>query len=525
MQRRIFISYKTKKDNTEHKVAQRFYDMLTDEMITGFEYDVFLDTQKLRIGEDWADTIFKQLRKTHVLLVLLEEDTAESDWVQREVDIARGLRVAIYPIVVVDEEKLLELASTPEREKRIKDARSEEQKQIVKKQVYDEAFIEFTAKARQRLAIMNLQFDQFDINKNDDGKWIKDFGKHVEILVRQTLNDQRELIQRLQAKNSSPESDKDQRKDKLKIDGHNCEIILTTGDILAVEDVNVIVSSENDFMQMARAFERSTVSGALRFSGSSREGNLKVVEDTIQQQLDREVKHVGGRPVALGEVLATRTGTLHEDQLIQSNARYIFHVAAVRVTFGESDSPLKAMKKAATIKKAVVNCLQLMLTINESHGLLPSEQALLDRGEATDEQKKEFDKIQDNFKKKDLKRIIFPFFGTGRGGRNVEDVLPAMLEGIREFLLKHKGTECMEAIHLSAYSENDRAAALAAIAKFKKQEKKKEERESKRLEQEKKLQKAIEADEAPIQDDAAEDFEPDDNENNDDHDETDNAAD
>jgi len=38
-----------------------------------------------------------------VLIVLLQKETADSEWVQREVDVARGAQVSILPLQVDDE--------------------------------------------------------------------------------------------------------------------------------------------------------------------------------------------------------------------------------------------------------------------------------------------------------------------------------------------------------------------------------------------------------------------------------------
>ena len=57
--------------------------------------------------------------------------------------------------------------------------------------------------------------------------------------------------------------------------------------------------------------------------------------------------------------------------------------------------------------------------------------------------------------------IILPIFGTGHGGRPVQEVLPALIRGIKEFLLdvaqdpqKQKAFH-LERIYIAAYLDED----------------------------------------------------------------------
>ena len=66
-------------------------------------FDVFIDVNNLEVGKRWADEIYRNIHESDVLIVVIERDTAESEWVQREVDVARGANVSILPLRVGDE--------------------------------------------------------------------------------------------------------------------------------------------------------------------------------------------------------------------------------------------------------------------------------------------------------------------------------------------------------------------------------------------------------------------------------------
>src|SRR5512133_2771809 len=76
---RIFISHR----NTElsNEEAKCLYKAL-------HEFNPFLDIYTLDAGEEWKKEIYEHIHYGDVLVVLLEEETA-SEWVQREIDIAR----------------------------------------------------------------------------------------------------------------------------------------------------------------------------------------------------------------------------------------------------------------------------------------------------------------------------------------------------------------------------------------------------------------------------------------------------
>ena len=139
---------------------------------------------------------------------------------------------------------------------------------------------------------------------------------------------------------------------------------LTVGDIW--------VCSENTNMQMDNFYGKST-SATIRYLGAKRDLQ-EVVEDTIGDALRREM---GARlAVPPATVIATRAGALE-----QNNVKWIFHVAAV---MGE---PREGYRPVQRIDQCVKNALR---------------------------KAKEF-------QGDGVTSILFPIFGTGPGGGQVED--------------------------------------------------------------------------------------------------------
>jgi len=114
---------------------------------------------------------------------------------------------------------------------------------------------------------------------------------------------------------------------------HPCEIHLATGDITAMKGIDVIVNTENDYMQMAPIYERGTLSAHCDAEGALiRNGHL--IEDTVQQELDQQIAkspYFVSRPVSMTQIVPTHAGHAESRLVKQRHVRYIFHAATVRV--------------------------------------------------------------------------------------------------------------------------------------------------------------------------------------------------
>ena len=99
---KVFISYRN------IPLSKGEGDFLAKALKNDFGYEVFIDTQELKNkgGVGWAETIYDNIHSSDVLIVLLEHETHLSEWVQREVDVARGAHVAILPIAIIGEAEL-----------------------------------------------------------------------------------------------------------------------------------------------------------------------------------------------------------------------------------------------------------------------------------------------------------------------------------------------------------------------------------------------------------------------------------
>lgn len=95
----VFVSYKKKKEREAPQLALDIATKLEED----YHYKVFIDQKRLKPGKEWEKEIYDNIHKSDVLIVLLEAETAKSDWVQREVDVARGAHVSILPLQIADE--------------------------------------------------------------------------------------------------------------------------------------------------------------------------------------------------------------------------------------------------------------------------------------------------------------------------------------------------------------------------------------------------------------------------------------
>ena len=133
-------------------------------------------------------------------------------------------------------------------------------------------------------------------------------------------------------------------------EGSDQELVVMTGDIVKLHDiagfdkqVDVIVSLENTFLQLARFFDASisgSISGTLRYMDARKSETGGVAEDSLYESLQAKLaKDDIHLPVPLGSVIATPATQLADD----FGVKYIFHVAAMRGSPGDGYSMLDGM--------------------------------------------------------------------------------------------------------------------------------------------------------------------------------------
>ncbi len=407
MTMQVFISYK-KIDGKTPPVALNIAAQLKKR-----GYEAFIDEKKLPTGEAWAREIYRNIWRSGVLIVLLDEPTAQSEWVQREVDVARGAHVSILP---------LRLETTSDRA---------------------------IMQAIEKLAINDLQHSKtFHGTPEDYEQLVAD----IERLAKKTRNAQEAWIEQLDDLWHVQKAPT--RKALVSywlfggVDG--LRVHLATGDMTRLRDIDVLVNTENNYMQMARAFERTTLSASLRRAGALTTASA-LQEDTVQLALDAQLTQSPHyqRPILAGQVIPTVAG--HPDSvLVQRNGvRYLLHAATVMV-LGERLVTIEPEE----LQETVFNCFQAVEAIDAARGVISPEGSSWHEAEMAG---------QESYRP--IRSIAFPLLGTGRGGRDAREVADAMVEALGEYLLEnHARAEFYIAeVYLCAFSEDDVKHAQAAL--------------------------------------------------------------
>jgi O-acetyl-ADP-ribose deacetylase (regulator of RNase III) len=383
---KVFISYRNV------PLSQRVGESIANHLHHEYGFEVFIDTQKLRDlgGEQWAEAIYENVRSSDVLIVLLEPGTSESNWVQREIDVARGALVAVIPIVIV-----------PDAEIR-----------------------PHIGQIQHDLAISSLQYLLFD----PDNPNYPALQRSIQRRVKETRDDQtqwqRDLADRRRVK-PAERNDPFYAVYRLHEAPDLCRVCLAAGDMTRLPNIDVLVNTENNYMFMARTHENLTLSAALRREGSWIEDG-RILDDAVQRQLDQAIANTRfrSRPVELEQVIITPAGH-PEGQLVRNGARYIFHAATVRV----HPTLTEPIYTEHSIQRVVYNCLNAFRDVDRKQGVISPP--------GTEEHQTQ-QQAAATYADHRLTSIAFPTFGTGRGGRPVIDVLPNMIHAFRSYLLEQR---------------------------------------------------------------------------------------
>ncbi|MGB7341800.1 MAG: TIR domain-containing protein [Phototrophicaceae bacterium] len=360
MKRTIFVSHKN--TSNSNKVAKTIKKRMEEIGI-----NCFSDDENLLGGMNWNDEIMQSLKTCDVVVVILDEETGESDWVQREIDMAKAYRISILPVTMSTFTKI------------------------------ETALKRFNMEERQF-----MPFDPFEIEASLDA-----IVERIEPLAVETLNNQRAYFDewRLRSAESAPKKHAGNnnpneivfthpRTDKIKFH-------VACGDASQVSEFDVLVNTENNYMQMARFFETSTLSYAIRTNGAHFEDNVVLLEDTVQDELYQSAKIAGGLPVRDARVLVTSAGHSLSKLSKRTDYRYIFHVAAVRVSLKD-----RKVEPIETIQQFIRNCIEKVEMVDEAQGAikLSDDMFLIEP--------------DDNYQP--IQSILFPAFGAGDGGKPLE---------------------------------------------------------------------------------------------------------
>ena len=97
--KRVFLSYSRRNKTFAERLARDLNDA---------GLDVWVDWRQIQGGEIWQQEIFNGIERSDFLIVALSPPAVKSEWVQREVNMAREQGKIIVPVMAVNAFKELE---------------------------------------------------------------------------------------------------------------------------------------------------------------------------------------------------------------------------------------------------------------------------------------------------------------------------------------------------------------------------------------------------------------------------------
>lgn len=377
------------------------------------------------------DSNLEKISDSDIVIVLLTAKSINSLKVRREIDYAKGAKIEIIPLIV-KEDFDLKVALT---------------KSLDLNATYATKYLENTKHEMENLLQILKRAEESTSKKHNI--WFQTLSTGIEKSQKANSKDSPSKKHIYEPATAELHS--------YNLAGNNCKVYLSAGNMFEFENPNidVIVNSENNYMQMARFFESKTVSHQLRKLGAKFDGDNLLEQDTVQDELAELAFATFGRlPVPDGEVIVTSAGhpTSH---LRKYNVRYIFHAATILVT----DTGIMPIHISAT-KKSVKTALEKFWEINQQFGVI-SPLGTVER------------RIQQELVKhyQPIDSIIFPLFGTGHGQRSVDEAIIPMAEAFFEFLKSTIDNDNNERfgpkrIYLSVFSKEDIELADEVLSRF-----------------------------------------------------------
>jgi hypothetical protein len=270
----VFISYKKHGGQTPDYAKN-----IADTLQSKYGFEVFIDILRIDTADHWEQKIYDEIHRADVLILLLEPETAKSEWVQREVDFARGSGVEVLPLLMVDRRQ-----------------------------------VDIT-EAMQKLALSSVQHsDHFRHSEADFEK----LATNIRRLALATRAAQRAQYHRRESHWYNLPTDLKLKQYSYQMkDGQlpGVCVHLTTGDIMDMPPgtLDVMVNSENDYLEMGRLFEVNGLSARLRKAGAYFR-NGRFIEDTVQKDLVEA--YPDSLPVPLQQVIVTKAG--HERGVLRA---------------------------------------------------------------------------------------------------------------------------------------------------------------------------------------------------------------
>lgn len=428
---KIFISYKTGGTNGLTYNANSLYRELER-----LGYNPWMDDRGLEAGLEWNQQLYKQITDSDILIVLLAREVKDSEWVRREVDVARGAKIRILPVLIRDD------FETKEERQALFDKLDFNRTQYIPLLTGSQAEFEKLV-------------DQIELQEGktlrDQESWLKERQeryKGTAVKPARKAYATFKLVWSAEKASDDPDdlttdlddSQMSRRTSKPTKAGQEkpCQIHLAVGDMLRLRNIDVFVNSENAYLQMARIFESKTVSALLRYYGSYIDEGGHLAEDCVQDEMEAQIQANTSlmRPVGVGTVLVTSAG--HPESVLRkkNKARYIFHTVTVSVNGDGTERTLEPAKSDSSIWQAVYNTLSKVDEVNRLKGVVAPmgyhyKTAQDGKSKETD-LRKEQEAAKESYKP--ITSIILPLYASGHGGRNAGEVMTPLVEGIRDYL-------------------------------------------------------------------------------------------
>ena len=422
---RVFISYKKdliRRANGHETSSKNVEAHILNELLgRSAAYEPRLDRSRVTAGMSWETEIYEMLLSCDVLICLIGPGTSRSEWVRREISLATALGISIVPVGF----------------------------DLTENEMSEET---------HALSLGSLQWTiTHNIDLGRGPALLAELNDALELAAEKTRRRQTavlgDLWERRRRQRRKAEDNQRASSFVLTLPKGSVAVHVASGDLARVRNVDAIVNSENDYMQMARFFESNTVSSMLRRRGSRIRGGR--FEDVIQHELDWQLRG-RGRPVQAAEVFPTSAGGPDSDLARLNKARVILHVAAVQAVAAENRVvPFRQPHQIISSVRAVLSALG---TINESSGVFSKPRS---------PQRVEQENMAGSGMG-ELTSVIFPLLGTGTGGAAAADVIDPILDGITGFLSEEENESLLRTlqdIYISALYEDDVRVVTAALTR------------------------------------------------------------
>ncbi len=399
MTRKVFISHKNNVDSNE--AGEEIGEYLIEEL----GHEIFFDKFNLTGGMNWNQEIIDNLVKSDVIIVILDKETVTSDWVQREIDMARAQNISILPVTLHDE-------------------------------------FEDIAGALERFDIEKMQFIHFPktVSRKKIKEVIEQIGAQIETLSHQTIDNQSRSYQEWRERRKfTPIIRQKARYSayRLKNNPDICEFVVVTGDATDIKGFDILVNTENDYMQMARFFEMNTLSALVRWKGAQFSPGKSLMRDTIQQQINEQLANIGIHELPVGECFVVPTFAGNDGSQLRKNGfTYVFHASAVKIS--RTSREIHSLGVEAN-PEIVRNCLDLAKEVHENNGAILYNDGKI-MASASD--------------KPDIDSILIPVFGAGQGGNPLDKAVTGIVRGFKKYF-EEKEQHPINRVGLCIYNFND----------------------------------------------------------------------